>query len=250
MNSRKKIDDYVTLLHEAGVEPNFFISVPYLSATSWKFTVSIPDRWGEVRDCGGFVFPPLRLGYCNHDPCLVDFPGFEPTRLTRKFFDYEFIYRAGDFLDLSGGERKTFRKNCARVDRLGAEYKPIDWWMAQNMLAAWLEDRVGDRESIEFDDFATVWRYIEDAEDNLMGAFVNGRLVGFNAWDNNWRFVNFRYSFALEPYISEWLRLQFYRALPPDTLVNDGGSLGRSGLERFKRKLLPVEVRERWSWEA
>jgi len=50
--------------------------------------------------------------------------------------------------------------------------------------------------------------------------------------------------------MGEYLRLQFYQALEPDTLVNDGGALGSEGLERFKRKLNPVEVRERRSWNV
>jgi len=70
-------------------------------------------------------------------------------------------------------------------------------------------------------------------------------LVGLNVWDENYAFVNYRLCIDNgEPYLQEFLRYLFYTqdVLATERWVNDGGSLGREGLERFKLKLNPVAV--------
>ena len=224
---------YLNGLRRAGVEPNHFIAPEYLAATDWTITN------GMVLDEEGFVFPPLVNGGLVGAQCLVDFEGLETSR-PRRFFDYEFIYRAGSFRDLSGGALKTFRKNCRRIEAQDPTYKSVSSSQALDVFLEWAEGKT-------VEDLHTIVRYLDHAKPE--GLFVGKQLVGFNAWDCNWRFINFRYSFTFgeERGLSEYLRLMFYLSLPETALVNDGGALGSEGLERFKRKLGPVEVRRRSS---
>ena len=152
----------------------------YLESSDW--TVGN----GEVRDEEGYVFLPVKNGKTLDLPCLVDFEDHR-TELPTRFFDYEFIYEARTFDDLSGGRFKTFRKNCRRME--GVIYRPITSNAALDLFGEWVEERE------EVEDLWTIVRYLERA--SPWGLFVRDKLVGFNAWDSNWKFTNYRYAFTL-----------------------------------------------------
>jgi hypothetical protein len=207
----------------------------YLNATDWRI------EGLRVSDEDGLIFPDFGSSQ-QLDPCMVDVEGYTAPKLTSRFFDYEFIYRAGDFADLTGGARKVLRKNHRHIKQLAPVYRPLSPKQAVGLFLEWLE-------GVEiYHDLDTTLAYLQTTPTN--GLFLNDRLVGLNAADSNWSFVNYRYCFALpvERGLSEYMRVLFYQRLPAQTLVNDGGSLGNAGLERFKRKLLPAAVYRRYSW--
>jgi hypothetical protein len=72
------------------------------------------------------------------------------------------------------------------------------------------------------------------------------QLIGLNIWDENWKYVNFRYCIDDgSSFLQEYLRYQFYtdpEIQAKGKLVNDGGALDSEGLLRFKLKLNPVQV--------
>lgn len=224
----KSARDYLGIVRGMGVSPNFSLSIPYLRSSGWRI------EGGRVSDGQGFIFPPIEGGEWTHEPCMVDFEGYAGP-LEKAFFDYEFIYDPRSFDDLSGGGFKVFRKNVKRIRSLDPEYRPVEPLDAIGFFLDWLEEK-GEVYEPE-----VVIRYLEDS--SPWGLWDGKRLLGFNAWDYNWEFVNFRYSFAVRG-AAEYLRLMFYRS--QSLMVNDGGSLGSEGLERFKRKLKPKIVRRRY----
>jgi hypothetical protein len=171
---------------------------------------------------------------------MCDFEGYQGAGVSH-FWDYEFIYRAGDFNTLDGGKWKTFRKNVRKVANQDPVYRPFNTLEAMEILVDWADEKG------YVDDFETMLDYLPTVQ--CWGLTIEGRPVGFNAWDRNWRFVNYRYCITRVPYVSEYLRLMFYNSFPDDTMVNDGGTLGYAELERFKRKLNPREIRIRREWE-
>lgn len=241
--------EYDALLRTGGIQPNFFIADAYLSAQGWPILTE--DKRVCVRDEEGqLAFPPVSSvgGFLVNadEPVRVDFEGYDPPALTPEFFDYEFIYRADAFRDLGGGRFRTFRKNTRNFMKKNPDwkYRLVDGAAAAELFVLWLQEsqvEIAEEPSV-------IVRYL--LNNPVWGLLVYGKLVGFNAWDGNYRFTNYRYGFGLrsEPYSSELLRRVFYERLPAGTLVNDGGTLGSAGLERFKRKLNPHWVLERRSW--
>ena len=240
---------YEALLQKGGIQPNFFISEPYFDVNEW--VIEVEGRKACVRGDGDLLFPPVlssgKLGRTD-EPIWVDFEGYQIKNRQPSFFDHEFIYCSDDFEKLDGGRFATFRKNCRRFRRKFERkwsYSEVKREKAAELFLDWMIDGIDYVEAPE-----TIVDYLL-AADNIIGLFIGKELIGFNSWDSNFQFLNFRYSFTLrrENYASEFLRLCFYRNLPKGTLVNDGGTLGSPGLERFKRKLNPREVRRRQTWE-
>jgi len=81
----------------------------------------------------------------------------------------------------------------------------------------------------------------------------NEQLMAINAWDENWEFINYRVCIVRqnEPFLDEFVRWLFYtdsQIQSSGKLVNDGGTLGSPGLERFKDKMNPYRKRITHSW--
>jgi len=116
-----------------------------------------------------------------------------------------------------------------------------------------LEDWAGDRtrESEEIHDSTTIVEALCSIPMNAKVLVLRDDLVGFNVWDENYKYINFRYSFGRGlPYLSEYLRWAFYTdwdVLSSRKLVNDGGSLDSSSLHKFKERLGPVEIQKIYS---
>lgn len=256
----------MALLALARVVPNFVCSVGYLFAAGAKveeekgaLVVRIPGdvvgEWeillppvGMARDVygkgEGVVFPSAEI--------LWDFEGYDPgPGYVREFWDHEFIYDPYRFNDLSGGNWKVFRKNVRRFERTHAPLhvqasrtKVYGFWLE------WLESQEGTY----IDDLDAINNYLITGQGYRSALEVDGKLVGVNVWDENYKYINFRYCFSLPEYkyANEFQRLTFYTS-PRVTIsgkqVNDGGSLGSQSLYRFKSKLNPVEIRERFSWQ-
>jgi hypothetical protein len=83
---------------------------------------------------------------------------------------------------------------------------------------------------------------------NRWGLFAGRNLIGLNVWDENFKYINFRYCIDNGmSFLQEYLRYCFYthpRIIETGKLVNDGGALDNPGLQRFKEKLNPVEIQK------
>jgi len=82
-----------------------------------------------------------------------------------------------------------------------------------------------------------------------MGLYKDGKLVAINIWDENYKYINYRYCIVdrKEPFLDEFVRYLFYTdlvILKTGKLVNDGGTVGNQGLEHFKDKLNPIRKRK------
>jgi hypothetical protein len=198
----------------------------------------------------GFLFPAIdtTLGMVNYDVNIeIDFEGYQDSEKSSEFFDYEFLYRPIDFLNLSGGCWKVFRKNVRRFKRNSCDlsYHEIHPTTFKKFFVSWLSNRES------FYEPEKVLRWADHYNVHLFGLFDCGKLIGANGYDWNFRFVNFRYSFAIPEIFgsSEYLRYMFYLMLSDGQfVVNDGGSVGMESLYKFKMKLNPVSVLKRYSW--
>lgn len=231
---------FLNQIQKSGQSPNFWASEEYIDKAELSW-VEDDQCVGFKDESGSWFFPPLdREGRFVLDvDCWAGFPNVE----CGKFLDYEFIYDPRAFLDLSGKKWKIFRKNVNKWLGSNWEYRRLedkDWEEIQELLIQW-------GEGLELYDSEVFVRYAYQG-DNRFGLFVDNILRGVNIADVNFQFINFRFCFdSGEKYLNEFLRYMFYTSdwvLQQHKLVNDGGCLGLEGLEKFKRKLCPVEIRK------
>lgn len=246
---------------KARVDPNFFISKPWFVANGWMVKRLLVEEIGicwAVLDTDGCILFPLvpmcRGALCPPAGVWCDFEGYNPARdYDREEFDFEFLYDPASFDDLSGGVRKTFRKNVRRFEKENPlhEYREVGREEALFLFGSWLD------EDQEIEGLDAILKYLNligdpDPEAPMAHALIIGEeLVGINVWDQNYCYTNYRFEFHRRdiPFLSEYMRLVFYRySCPRGKLVNDGGCLGSENLRRFKEKLGPKEIRRRFSW--
>lgn len=194
---------------------------------------------------GDLMFPPVLLqgeGFGEADKFWADFP----EHPGRDFLDYEYIYDSKDFLKMEGGKWAVFRKNSRKFpNRIGEEltysYGRISAKKIGNLLDSWM-----DRFALIHDGEILI-DYIFDGESRKgLIEVESGKLYGLNVWDENFRYINFRYCICQGiPFLSEYLRLLFYQDMvSKGKLVNDGGSLDNPALKSFKEKMNPCSIRE------
>ena len=243
--------DYDDAIRLSGLPPNFFISREYWDAVGWSVTQRDGILWVSDRE-EALMLPPMILATGEAVPAAVwaGFPGYEGTG-EAELLDCQFIYDPKTFLDLSGGARQVFRKNVRRFRR---EHPQINYRKAAgpDELLGLFGEWLGVDEDREVYDAEGIMEYLEHVR-TAMVLEEKGQPIGMNAWDENHRFINFRYSFAVGlPRISEFLRWLFYTTISrmSPKQVNDGGSLGSETLHRFKTKLGPKAVNEIYSWKG
>ncbi len=230
-------------LQRRSITPNFFISKNYFEAS--KLVILEENNKMVVRDSDGVIkFPVIDLNSDNFVTelgCETDFEEFEGNG-KKSFFDKEYFYKADRFKDLKGGKFKVFRKNCNKLSKWGTEYKKVD---DEDLVVSCFEQWASDKEIF---DLETIISYLF-ISDTIKGLFYKGELLGFNLWDSNYKFINYRYCFdgGKIKFLNEYLRLNFYLDMS-NKVVNDGGVLGSESLKRFKDKLNPVSIKERYSW--
>lgn len=244
--------------------PNFFVSFPYIAASNARFCSN--DNWMWIEADGVCLFPPVALTCPPSGPPPVDYvwsdfdgdeaplPGYEP-----EFLDWEYIYDPKDFFEhrMTGKKWATFRKNVRKWPRRHPGSKVVvlanpegDNAQVRNLVANWLERKENEAEDPEVlvtlaldPPPGTGHMYVVDGEDRIAAAAI---------WDVNWEYVNFRFLIAREdPFLDEfsrWSLLMYVAQAFPRKLVNDGGTLGKEGLERFKDRLNPVRKRKVNSW--
>lgn len=223
------------------LRPTFWTSEAYLTCvpvTSFRFNGS---NWLEDKE-GVCLFPPIT----DQGKYDLSVPSWaipsDQFREDFSFLDWEYIYCPENFLDLSGSKWEVFRKNSRKWVKSNPYWTYCslkDWGKSsESLLIKWLENKIEEK----IHDGEVMLEYLSQGNGQIFGLWDKDRLVGFNCWDLNYRWVNFRYSFADpgEPWLSEFLRLLFYQSQYAKE-VNDGGILDNPSLERFKDKLHPVE---------
>jgi hypothetical protein len=262
---------YLDLLKQYKITPNFFCSQEYFDKAKieeveedgfiyWKqddLIISPPINAfnGELLGVPKDWAPKIWIDFQYWRPPV----GYEPT-----FLDWEYIYNPKDFLDLSGGNWSTFRKNIRKFPgRYG--HAPLTYVNIfeiarkkgerfveeglKSLLLGWLNSQ-GKDEEIQDDD--VILEYLYKGENRRVLIDKQFTMLGINIWDYNHHYINFRYSFTQDhKFLSEYIRYLFYTdptIIHQSKLVNDGGTLGNSNIGLFKDKLNPIYKRGVFSY--
>ena len=266
---------YMDVLKSHGIEPNWWCSEEYFEKAGW---VETSDGYSCCvrEDDGTVVLPPIRIA--TNGPTWANSPTGEvwaglatyyPTQgfalpgdggPEAEFLDYNFIYDPLDFATMPGKKWATFRKNCRKYQRRSPvllSYIPAKdlpyvkfTHYADRLLNEWLPAQP------EIEDAETIVKYVYEGQHRMILIGKHDEIHGINIWDENYYYTNFRYCICCDrPYLSEFMRYLFYmyinrqsQALPKP--VNDGGSLGRESLKKFKMKLNPTKVVKVYSWKG
>jgi len=252
---------YLSLLEKFGVDPNFFCSELY-----WQVIGA------EEREENGIsrvllsdwdLLPPMSEGgfasFVNGN-VWSDFANVPMLGGVPSFADFEYIYNPADFLNLSGGKWKVFRKNIHHFPRtVGAEdllyipyAPPSERWDSAltDLLMGWLEGFPAEEKIFDGEGLIEIAQNYPNRK-VLQNRFT-GDIYGLNAWDENYKYINYRLVATIKaPYLNEYMRYCFYTdpaILATKKLVNDGGCLGKANLEKFKDKLNPLRKRVVSHW--
>lgn len=234
---------YLDRLQKLGVSPNFWTSETYWKHAGWM--EECRDGKQAVRTNRGINMLPV---YDEHGLVWGDrfWAGFKDMG-GPKFLDFEFIYDPANFTDISGERWRKVRKNLGwTTQAIG----PVETRGSCEPAAIleFFEHWVDDQKGAVWYDPSTMVGYLGDPERKGLYTFTeDGQLVGVCLWDENWKYINFRYCLVKHGVngLSDTSRLNFYRVMAnekPGKLVNDGGSLDRDSLYQYKLKLNPVEV--------
>jgi hypothetical protein len=271
MRSVVVIDEYTKLLNQAlllmpEVSPNFFVSREWFAANGWRAvknhnTFSLLDEDG-VKCLPSVMLRDWDVRVVEGEEVWAGFPGLnQPDGSTR--LDCQFIYDPKEFrqevwqanikLGVPNKSSRIFRKNVRHflTHHPNCVYVPAgkpDEWL--HLFGEWLETQE-DYEGID-----PTLRYLEDNNSGGRWALFDKdtqTLVGVNIFDQNRRYINFRYCLVnpASPYqyASEIMRWHLHNQVAcSGKYVNDGGDLGREELHRFKQKLGPDKVEEVPTW--
>jgi hypothetical protein len=261
----KKIEirTYLKRAEELGIDPNFYLSEAYLILSN---AVCHTKRgWVWISEGDWCLFPPLPL-----NPLAIvlppyelrkiwsDFEGKSPNYFHSEFLDWEYILNPTHFNNLSGGKWESYRKNVRKWPKIHPNWEYSNIFIGkeiQELLGEWLE---GKKDNVQDADLLATFIIIPQ-DDSFMGIYrkflydSDGKLVAINVWDENYKYINYRYCIVKDknPYLDEFARYLFYtdpEIQAKGKLINDGGSIGNKGLEKFKDKLNPVRKREVHSW--
>ena len=258
------MDLYLKILAENKIDPNFWCSREYLRAA--KVLQVKQEDWVWLHDGDKMMFPPLHI---HHGQRMDSMPwlengfiwaGFNDTLIpgaVNRILDYNFIYDPARFVKMDGSGFSKFRKNSRKWPRrteAKSQYvrtQPGEYWWKDSindMVVRWLG---GIGEDTQVHDSDILVDYIHNAQFRSI-LIRGGDVVGMNIWDYSWKYVNYRYMLCRpEPYLDEYMRLLFYKdivAISPGMMVNDGGTLDREGLYKFKESLQPVKIQKIFSW--
>jgi hypothetical protein len=254
------LDLYLKIMEEVGLSPNFWCSKDYLKLIGAKQVQK--NGWVWIEDDSMCLFPPLytyspdtfkTLGISS---IWSDFNGMHKNKVgSFTFLDYEFIYDPKDFHILSGRKWAKFRKNSRKWQnraKVPVEYVKVKDERFNDgiteILSDWLD--VKGRGGEIHDGEALVDAALTYPNRAVLYTESMDKVWGLNIWDENYKYVNYRWVIAEidEEYLDEYMRLWFYKTLPGDKLVNDGGCLDNQNLYRFKKSLNPVEINSIYSW--
>jgi len=260
---------YLNLIEEKGLRPNFWCSEEYFEKACFverKVEMGNNFYYVEIRDCKeNLVFPPLSNFddgfYPFYEPVLMDMFGYKYNynSLKNEFFDFEYIFRPKDFINMVGKKWTKFRKNCKKFPK---RFDGRLFYISKKTV-----EKIVPNFEENFDDFvgrwveSIKWEEIHDADIMLKYVYggnkrdilvdENGNILAMNIWDENYIMINFRYCICLDkPFLNEYMRYMFYFMNRNSfKLVNDGGVLDNDGIKEFKDKMNPYEVNKINSWK-
>jgi len=259
MKKRKSdILHYLDLLQKKEIDPNFWVSYPYLNLAGVEcFTT---DNWTWIEENGTVLFPAIELNQSQKSYPFksgwADFGNLKFPEGELTFLDYEYLYMPSNFLNMKGKRWTTFRKNSRKwPKRIGGKYCYESTSSNNNelesLLISWLEN---EKTGVIHDD-EVLMKFIFESLPGVRrkSLTADGKLFGINIWDENYKYLNYRVCICdpNEPFLNEFCRLLFYTdpiILNSKKVVNDGGVLDRTGLEKFKDKLNPLRKRTVLSW--
>lgn len=267
-----KKEDMVSYLNQAKTAnklPNFWMSEEYvvkarLKIVEYKSTGVVSGFTSESslitseKDEFEWFFPPrnsMDNFFYQTSNYYADFifTGNTVPTMPVNFLDYQYIYNPKNFLDLTGKKWKTFRKNIKK-------------WQGNRPGKLKYEQIKGDEHQDEIEDLVLKWsdgrtlydtevfiRYMFDGE-NRWGLFKDNILIGMSVFDENFKFINYRYCIDNgDAFLNEYVRYCFYMSpviQNKKKLVNDGGSLDSEGLRKFKLRLNPIYIGKVYSRKA
>lgn len=249
----KSIQYYLKQAQSLEINPNFYTSLPYLEL--FEAECIIKDSWIWLEAENWILLPPLPLvrnALDRHYPRTEIWSSFSSMDVSKfhykEFLDWQYVFDPKAFNDLSGGSWNVYRKNIRKYP------KRHERWLYT------VENTTKTEEILDL-----VWKWIENKGDTVLDAefilkylsnsdrtdihkaflYQDKELVAVNAWDENWKYINYRFCITKpnEPFLEEFVRYLFYGSpviQDANKLVNDGGSLGNSGLESFKNKMNPL----------
>ena len=241
---------YLQALERGRLIPNFWCSEEYWEKAGWEEhfipemgLIIIGDEEGRV------MLPPMlsdgRVAILA-DGSLLPWAGI-PGLHGGSFLDFQFIYSAIRSLDdLKGGVWRTTRKNINKVQRergniISSGYvTPTE---AQDILIQWTQGNGIE----EYNDPEVLTKYVLDGEGRIPLFYEKTqKMAALLVYDENYKYINFRYCITDNlPGTSDYVRMLFRVFMyNKGKLINDGGALGRPGLDKYKRRLNPVQIHE------
>ncbi len=207
----------------------------------------LADVLNRFRDINGGRYPRILWVDEADRRCLP------PDGLEVRIRSREYLYDPSKVAAATGRPYRDLRKKLRRfrrgADPLFRKLTPADITACRALLRHWRKRQGRKR------DFLLDWGYTRSAlsmyghwtSEELQGWCVEleGRVAAFAiAGRMHARLANF-FIAKTDPDVrglSEYLRMEVYRALADFDLVNDAGDLGLQGLRQHKRKFRPVEL--------
>lgn len=265
MKKKAEVSHYLKMIEKQKIDPNFYVSIPYITLSDGICYEEKGMIWIEVGDW--MLFPPLINFDKYHELDLdytimkiwSDFDNLRNTDLSPngfaddlQFMDWEYIFDPNSFKDLSGKKWGVFRKNIRKWPRNNPNWlytRFINKEECLKLLGYWLEEKSETAQDAEL-----MIKFIENDEGiEKKCLYKDEKLVAINIWDENYKYVNYRYCFVdhSEPFLDEFVRYLFYTdkaILSKNKFINDGGTVNNVGLEKFKDKLNPYRKRKVYSY--
>lgn len=255
MKIKTNLNHYLIRAEELNIIPNFFTSLPYLMFSNSECFKN--ENWIWIETDSWCLFPPLSIGNSNIFPVERIWCTFEdwelPNNFKKEFLDWEYIFDPTHFNQMKGGKWNVYRKNVRKWFKRQANWiycSRFDYKEAKNILLEWLSKKSDEIQDSEIISKFVLWDNPYIHKKCLYDA--NEKLVAINIWDENWKYINFRFCIVKsgEYYLDEFVRWLFYTDIEiqsKNKLVNDGGSLGIEGLEKFKDKMNPLIKNSKYS---
>lgn len=259
MKTKSEVSHYLKMMEKQKIDPNFYTSIPYITLSDGICYEEKGTIWIEANNW--MLFAPLISDYSKLKLPLPlkriwsDFSNMSNTIFDKnliEFLDWEYIFDPNSFKELSGKKWETYRKNIRKWPKRNPNWLytgHLDQEECLKLLGYWFEEKAENLQDAEL-----MIKFIEN--DNGIfkkGLYKDGKLVAINIWDENYKYINYRYCFVdhCEPFLDEFVRYLFYtdkEILSKNKFINDGGTVGNSGLERFKDKLNPFRKRKVYSY--
>jgi len=253
---------YLIIAKQWKIIPNFYLSEPYLELTEAKCYEQ--NNWIWIEEEGMYLFPPLPLSDApiGEFPIMKIWSDFEmlgefivSNKFQSEFLDFEYVFNPSDFNNMEGKKWNVYRKNIRKWPRNHEKWSYNDVCLnekeAHLLIGDWL---IRKQQTVQDGELLARFAFFEPNE-NIHRKFLysGDQLVAINAWDENWFHINFRVCMVQrdQPFLDEFTRYLFYidsAIQSKKKLINDGGTLGNEGLERFKDKMNPIKKRKVYSW--